>query len=63
MGLSVGRWACLLYGKDTGRQKTDTVLANSIDVGIQLQICSHANRGYSYRHPANEGEEGEVEKS
>lgn len=41
----------------------DTALANSMDVGIQLQICSHANTGCSYRHPANEGEEGEMEKS
>lgn len=63
MGLSVGWWACLLYGKDTVRQKRDTVLANSIDVGIQLQICSRANRGYSYRQPENEGEEEKVEKS
>lgn len=33
-----------------------------MDVGIQLQICSHANTGCSYRHPANEGGWGDGEE-
>lgn len=49
------------------REKEDivcnTVLATPMDVRIKLQICSHANTGCSYRCPANEGEEEDMEKS
>lgn len=49
------------------RQKEDivwnTVLANSMDVRIKLQTCSHASTGCSYKCPVNEGEEEDVGKS